>query len=350
MSTLSAFFASIGLPEIIAGIILLALKAYVLRGGADYGGGVWDLFAGGPRAGKQRELIAESIGPIWEANHVWLIVVVVMLFTAFPLAFGTLGVVLHIPLTLMLVGIVMRGSAFVFRSYGRRSFDVRDRWGNTFAMASIATPILLGTIIGAISSGAVSVASGRVTHGSFAEVYVAPWLAPFPITVGAFAVTLFAYLAAVYLTIEARDDGLREDFRKRALLAAVLVFALAGIALLLSRPWAPRVAEGVMRSRWSVVLHVCTAAAAITAIVALYQRAYKLARFAAAAQVSLILWGWAFSQYPFLLPTSLTIRQAAAPAITLRLLLIGLAVGGLILIPSLRYLFRMFAGRAGERA
>src|ERR1051326_2029237 len=193
----NAFFATIGLPEIVAGIMVLALNAYVLMGGADFGGGVWDLLAAGPRRDEQRELITKSIAPIWEANHVWLIVVVVLLFTAFPTAFSTLAVVLHIPITLMLIGIVLRGSAFVFRCYGSRALAPRRRWGIAFAGASAVTPVLLGTIIGAIASGDVATASGRVGVASFAEVFIAPWLPPFPIAVGLFTLALFAFLAAV---------------------------------------------------------------------------------------------------------------------------------------------------------
>jgi cytochrome d ubiquinol oxidase subunit II len=194
----------------------------------------------------------------------------------------------------------------------------------------------------------VGEASSRVGAASFGDVFVSPWLAPFPVAVGGFALALFAFLAAVYLTIEATDDGLREDFRRRALAMAVVVFVLAALALLLSFSGAPRVAKGLMGSRWSILLHACTAVSAITAIAALWTRRYAVARVAAAAQVSCILWGWALSQYPYVLPTTLTIRAAAAPSITLRLLLIGLAIGFAILIPSLRYLFKTFAGRAAE--
>src|SRR5689334_322975 len=152
--------ATFGLPEIIAGVMLIALNAYVLTGGADFGGGVWDLLASGPSRDEQRSLIEQSIAPIWEANHVWLIVVVVLLFSAFPPAFGTLGVVLHIPLSLMLVGIVLRGSAFVFRSYGGRAHG--RQWGTLFAVTSLITPVILGMIIGAIVSDRVGVASTHV--------------------------------------------------------------------------------------------------------------------------------------------------------------------------------------------
>jgi len=344
----SDWFGTIGLPEVIAGILILALNAYVLTGGADYGGGVWDLLASGPRRADQRELVASSIAPIWEANHVWLIVVVVMLFTAFPRAFGTLGVVMHIPLTLMLIGIVLRGSAFVFRSYGSRQRRDARRWGLAFAIASVVTPILLGMVVGALASGDVGQAATRVGAGSFPEVFIRPWLAPFPVVVGFFALALFAFLAAVYLTIEARDPALREDFRRRALLAAAAVFALAAIALGLSMGAAPRVAAGVVTAPWSILLQVLTGVAALTAIAALWLRRYRLARLAAGAQVSFILWGWALAQFPFVIPTTLTIRQAAAPRITLELLAAGLAGGAVILLPSLRYLFRMFKGPAAK--
>ncbi|HEX3865973.1 MAG TPA: cytochrome d ubiquinol oxidase subunit II, partial [Gemmatimonadaceae bacterium] len=141
--------SSVGMPDIVAGIIVLALNAYVLMGGADYGGGLWDLLATGSRAGDQRKLIASTLAPIWEANHVWLIVVVVMLFTAFPSAFAMLATVLHIPLTLLLLGIVLRGSSFVFRSYGNHGPHGQAAWGRTFAIASTIAPMLLGIVIGA---------------------------------------------------------------------------------------------------------------------------------------------------------------------------------------------------------
>jgi len=343
-------FSTFGLPELIAAIMVLALNAYVVMGGADFGGGVWDLLATGPRRESQRALIASSIGPVWEANHVWLIVVVVMLFTAFPVAFNVLGTLLHIPLTLMLIGIVMRGSAFVFRSYGSRAPATRGRWGVAFAIASLVTPVVLGMVIGAIASGKIADAMDTLESGggTFYEIYIRPWFGVFPLAVGVFALALFAFLAAVYLTIEARDEPLREDFRKRALSASAAVFVSAGVALLVAQHEAPRVAAGVSGAPWSMPLHLATAAAAITAIVTLWQRAFRVARVAAIAQVSLILWGWALSQYPYILPTRLTIADGAAPPITLRLLLIGLGVGSAILIPSLRYLFKTFAGRAAD--
>jgi cytochrome d ubiquinol oxidase subunit II len=341
---MSSILAAIGLPEIVAGAMIVALNGYALTGGADFGGGVWDLLASGPRRAEQRRLIADSIGPIWEANHVWLIVVVVVLFTAFPAAFGMIGTILHIPITLLLIGIVLRGSAFVFRSYGRTQRGAVERWGLVFSGASIVTPLCLGVVVGAISSGAVGEAATRIATGSFADVYVGPWLAAYPILVGVFALALFALLAAVYLALAAHDDGLREDFRRRALVAAVLVGLVAGIALLGSMARAPVIA-GVVTSRWALLLHLCTAASAITVIAALWRRRFHLARVAVGIQVSLILWGWAFAQYPLVVPPTMSIQQAVAPPKTLELLLVGLAAGALILIPSFRLLFRTFTPR-----
>jgi cytochrome d ubiquinol oxidase subunit II len=244
---------------------------------------------------------------------------------------------LHIPLTIMLIGIVLRGSAFVFRSYGPYG---RNRWGLAFAIASVITPILFGTIIGSIATGAAADASAKIGGAaSFGEVFIRPWAAAFPAAVGFFALGLFAFLAATYLTVDAERPELQEDFRIRALAAACAVFVCAAVALVLARSAAPRVAMGVVGA---LLIQAATATAAITAIAALWLRHYRLARIAAAAQVSLILWGWLIAQYPYLLPPALTIRDAAAPAVTLRLLAVGLAAGTVILLPSLQYLLRTF--------
>ena len=245
---MTTFFASIGLPEIVAGLMVLALNAYVLMGGADFGGGLWDLLAAGPRREAQRELIAGAIAPIWEANHVWLIVVVVLLFTAFPVAFATLGIVLHVPLAILLLGIVMRGAAFIFRSYGSRTRAHRRRWGLAFAIASTITPVLLGIVVGAVASGDVAAAAGMVSSVAtpFGHIFIEPWLSPFPVAVGCFALALFAFLAAVYLALAAQDAAVQDDFRRRALAMAAGVFVCAFVALLLARSAAPRVAAGVI--------------------------------------------------------------------------------------------------------
>ncbi|HEY6222149.1 MAG TPA: cytochrome d ubiquinol oxidase subunit II, partial [Gemmatimonadales bacterium] len=303
---------------LLAGTLVVALNAYVLLGGADFGGGVWDLLALGPRKEAQRQLIANAIGPVWEANHVWLILAIVLLFTCFPAAFARIAVPLNLPLTGVLIGIVLRGSAFAFRGYGGDRDVVQRRWGRVFAVASLVTPLLLGTALGAIASGAIG-AAGNDARAGFAARYIEPWLAPFPLAVGVFTLACFAFLAATYLTLEAPAGPLREDFRRRALASGGAVAAAALVTLLLANPGAPLMRHGLLGSSWALPYQLVTGVVLLTALAALARRRYAPARLAATLQVSLVLWGWAWSQYPYVVPPDVTIDSSAAPAATLRL-------------------------------
>lgn len=334
------------LADLLAGILGVALTAYALTGGADYGGGVWDLLASGPRAARQRALIADAIAPIWEANHVWLILVVVILFTAFPAAFAMLSIGLHLPLTVLLVGIVLRGSAFTFRAYDSRRDDVQRRWSRVFAVASVIAPIVLGICVGAVASGRLEPPGAA----SFSARFVTPWLTPFALGVGVLALLMFAYLAAVYLAYAAPDAELRDDFRRRAMLAALAV-ALAGAGVLLLVPGESSLAARLLGHPLGLTLVVVAASSAGLAAWALATDRLALARVAAAGQVAAMLWGWLFAQHPWLVPGRLTIAAAAAPERTLRLLVVVLGVGAVVLLPSLWYLFRVFGrgrGRGGR--
>ena len=329
-------------PALLVAVSLVAaLAAYLVMAGADFGGGVWDLFATGPRRRRQRALIAESIGPIWEANHVWLILAVVLLFVCFPPAFARLSVTLHIPLTLMLVGIVLRGSAFTFRTYDSQSDDVQRRWGLVFSWASLVTPVLLGVAAGTIAAGGIPVRPSC----TFVEAYLHPWLRAFPLAIGVLALSLCAYLAAVYLTMETDDHELQEDFRLRAFGAGIGVFVTAMFALFLARRHVPLVWQGLTASAWAPGYQVVVGGLALLTFTALWQRRYGIARVAAPIQAVLILGGWALCQYPYLLPPDLTIAAAAAPKVTLELVLAALALGFVVLVPSLIYLFRIFKSR-----
>jgi cytochrome d ubiquinol oxidase subunit II len=332
--------------RLLGGAVLLSLCLYVLMGGADFGGGVWDLLAFGPRRREQRKLIEKALGPIWEANHVWLILAVVLLFSAFPKAFMAISIALHIPLTIFLIGVVFRGSAFTFRSYDSKQSDRRQqRWGLLFSLASVASPVLLGVVVGAVASGSIRFQNGVVDGG-----FVFPWLAPFPITVGLFALSLVAFLAATYLANEAEDPRLADDFRARALASGALVGLLALAAFALSFNGAPRIREGLTERPWTWPLHAATAIFALTAFAALFRRRFALARLAAAGQTTMILLGWAASQYPYLVVPDLTIDSAAASPVVLRLLLIALAAGSVILFPALYILFRIFKGGRAFRS
>jgi cytochrome d ubiquinol oxidase subunit II len=316
--------------------ILAALVLYAVLGGADFGGGVWDLLASGPRRREQRAIVERAIGPIWEANHVWLVLVIVVLFTGFPAAFAEVSTALFVPLVLLLVGIVMRGAAFTFRTYDHPHDHVQARWGLVFSTSSVLAPLALGTVVGALASGRLRVAARG------AEPFA--WLAPFPLAVGLFAVSLFAYVAATYLAVEA-EGPLREDFRRRAFGAGIAVLACAVLAAALSRAEAPLVFAGLTGRRWSLPLHLATGAAAILAFVSLRAGRVRTARGAAVAQVALIVLGWGASQYPFLVVPDLTLASASAPRATQVALLWALAGGALLLFPALYALFRIFKGQ-----
>ena len=322
-----------------AGLAMLgSLILYALLGGADFGGGIWDLLAAGPRKAAQRALVERAIGPIWEANHVWLILVVVVLFTGFPAAFAAVSTTAFVPLTLLLFGIVLRGSAFAFRASAGRD-ATQARWGLVFSASSVLAPLTLGAVVGALASGRLRVAAdGTPTSSPLA------WLTPFTVSTGLLAAALFALLAAVYLTVEAEGD-LREDFRRRALGAGLATFLAAAAAAALSAREAPLVFEGLTARPWSIPLQLATGAAASGALAALLTRRYRLARLLAAAQASLIVAGWGAAQYPFLVVPDVTLASAVAPERTMALLLGALAAGALTLLPSLWLLFRVFKGR-----
>jgi cytochrome d ubiquinol oxidase subunit II len=321
----------------IAGAMMASLTLYALAAGADFGGGVWDLLARGPRTRQQRALIAHAIGPIWEANHVWLILVVVLMFVCFPAAWAAISTSLHIPLTLLLMGTVLRGSAFTFRSYGGEDAG-EERWGRVFAIASVVTPVMLGVCVGAIAGEGIRVAAdGRVLTGFFA-----PWTTPFAFVLGLFTLVLFAFLAAVYLTLETDDAALRDDFRARALGAGAAAGVLAFATLAAARADAPGLWTGLVHRPWSVPFHVLTGACAVAALLALQRRAWRAARALAVVQVTLVLWGWALAQFPLVLPPDLSFAAAAAPEAVLRAVLGALGVGAVLLVPCLVYLFRLF--------
>jgi cytochrome d ubiquinol oxidase subunit II len=320
--------------------ILASLVLYAVTAGADFGGGVWDLLARGPRARAQREAIEEAIAPIWEANHVWLILAIVLVFSAFPPAFAVMMTALHVPLTLVLVGIVLRASAFVFRKYDRRRDDVHRRWSLVFGVASFLTPFFLGLSLGALGSGDIRTAGGYVTTG-----FLAGWTRPFAISCGLFAQGLFAFLAATYLTVDTRDrPEIQNDFRMRALLSGFSLAPAALLVFVLSREGAPVIYDGLTDS-WAPLLLIATSISALTALGALWSRRYELARIAAAAQVSLILIGWGLAQYPHFVVPDITLEGAATETATLRVISIALAAGTIILVPSFVYLFRIFKPR-----
>jgi cytochrome d ubiquinol oxidase subunit II len=321
-------------------VILAALVLYALSGGADYGGGMWDLLASGPRAARQRAAIEHAIGPIWEANHVWLILIIVVLFTAFPPGFAAIMTALHIPMTAVLVGIVLRGSAFVFRRYDTRDDAVHRRWSVLFGAASFFTPFTLGLCLGALASGDIRIVDGRVSSGFFAG-----WTAPFPLACGLFALGLFAFLAATYLSVDTESEpDLQEDFRKRTLTAGLLLAPVAALTFLLARNGAPTIFAR-LTSWWAPLLVGVTSVCAVGALVSSWYRRFRWARAAAIGQVACILVGWGLAQYPHLVIPDLTLTGTATAPSTLHALQFALTAGAMMLFPAFGYLFYVFKRR-----
>ncbi|MBA3612157.1 MAG: cytochrome d ubiquinol oxidase subunit II [Nitrospirales bacterium] len=326
-----------GLEELLAGFLLISLTLYVLLGGADYGAGIWYLLARGPNGHAQRQLIATAIGPIWEANHVWLILVVTLLFSAFPLAYARVSTLLHIPLTLLLTGIVLRGSAFAFRSYDVRRSPLHRFWGTLFGLASLITSMFLGITLGTIASNNL-----QYHQGEFVQVFVLPWVQPFPLAVGIWTMTLFAFLASVYLIHESPVPALRQLFRRRALGALAASGVMAILVFLLAKDDAPDIPQELARSSNGWVFLILAMLGMLASAIGLWMNRFHLARISAMGYVTAIIWGWGFSQFPVLIKPDLTIYNAAAPPTTLVLLLVALVAGMVVVFPSLLYLFRLF--------
>lgn len=323
-----------GLEELVAAAGLAGVVAYGVLAGADFGGGIWDLFALGPRRNEQRAAIAHAMGPVWEANHVWLIFVIVLLFTAFPPAFAALSIGLFGLFHVVLLGIILRGAAFVFRGpQGARS--EATRWGAVFGAASVVTPWLLGVAIGAVSSGRLRVADGQVTAD-----WMDIWGAPVSHVIGALALSLCAYLAAVYLTNETAGE-LREDFRRRALQSGTVVVVLSAVMFPLLALEMPDLWRGLTAWRAAPVV-LAGGGAALLCGWAILRRHYRLSRFSAIVQVSLLLLGWGLAQYPYLIYPDVTLHSAAAAPPTLRFVVVALPAGMVLLLPSLWFLFRVF--------
>jgi cytochrome bd ubiquinol oxidase subunit II len=319
--------------DAVAVVLFVAVSAYAVFGGADFGAGFWDLVAGGAaRGARPRALIDHSVGPVWEANHVWLIFALVVLWTAFPEAFASITLTLFVPLTLVALGIVLRGASFAFRKSLFRTSQQRV-FGAIFASSSVLVPYCMGAIAGAI-------ASGRVPAGGEAGDPWSSWVNPTSIVGGVLAVTVGAYLASVYLIWDARrlaDDAMIEYFRRRAIAAAVVAGVVALVGIFVLRADSRYVFDG-LTSR-ALPLVVLSALCGIGSLVLLLRRSPRGARLLAIGAVASIVWAWGVAQWPYILPTSLKVSAAAAPSGTLTTLLVVFGVATVVILPSLGFLY-----------
>ena len=329
------------LADATGALIVLGLTAYAVLAGADFGTGVWDVTAGrGPLGVRMRRRVESSMGPVWEANHVWLIFVLVIFWTGFPVAFGSVASTLYVPLFLAAIGIILRGVAFVTRGVVRAGTGGEHAYRLLFALSSLLTPFFLAAALG-------GVASGRVPVGNAAGDPVTSWWNPTSIIAGTLAVVTGAHLAAVYLSADARragDADLAEALRRRALGSGLVAGAIALGGLAVLREDARPLYDEIVGDGLPFV--VLSAAGGLATLALVARRANGLARLTAAVAVGALLWAWVVGQYPALLPGELTVDEAAAGHATLVALLVSVGLGVLVLAPSLAYLFRLvLAGR-----
>jgi len=334
------------LADFTAALILVGLAAYAVLAGADFGAGFWILFARGGRAGAAatRDHARHAMGPVWEANHVWLIFVLVVCWTAFPVVFASIASTLSWPILITAIGIILRGSSYALRSQldaasGRGLVD------RVFALSSILTPFALGTVVGAIASGRVPVGNARGDP-------IASWLNPTSALIGVLLVATSSYLAAVYLAADARRLGeraLERDFRKRALGSGLVAGAIALAGPLVLRSDAPRIWEGLTHG-YGLAMVALSAVAGLKTLWLVWSNRFGAARVSAALAVAAIVAGYGVAQHPEFLP-GLTVAQAAAARSTLVAVVVAVAAGAIVLVPSLSLLFGLFlSGRLGAQS
>lgn len=313
--------------------MLVGIAAYIVLAGADFGSSFWSLTARGELGKEVRQHTHHSMAPVWEANHVWLIFVLVVCWTAYPEAFGSIFSTLWIPLMLAMLGIIMRATSYLV------SGIADAKWVAALsATSSFITPFCLGTVIGAI-------VSGRVPVGNAEGDLFSSWLNPTSIMIGVLAVTVCAYLAAVYLAGDAkrnRIEGLPEAFRKRGLAIGVVAGVIAAIGLVVLHDDARSIYDG-LTSGAGLVAVIASGVAGLATIVFLWLGRFERARFCAAGAVIAVVAGWGIAQSPDILP-GLTVEQAAAPENVLISLLVSIAVGLMVLIPSLLLLYGLVLG------
>jgi cytochrome d ubiquinol oxidase subunit II len=321
--------------DAVAGVLWIGATLYAVFGGADFGAGFWSLTAARDERGKRAQALVDwAIGPVWEANHVWLIFVLVVLWTAFSVAFESIMSTLFIPLSLAALGIVLRGSGFAFHKLARQ-LRYRQLAERVFGVSSVLTPFFMGTVIGAI-------ASGRVPVGNAAGDPFTSWLNAVSLLTGALFVATGAYLSAVFLVSDAyRADApdLERYFATRAVIAALVAGALALAGIFVYRADARFIYDGLTSG--GLPLAIASAVCGLGVLALLLRRERRGVRPLAVGAVAAVIWGWGVAQYPYLLPQTLTIKQSAGAPATLTAVLIVFGVAVVVVLPALAFLYAL---------
>jgi cytochrome d ubiquinol oxidase subunit II len=324
-------------PEQLGAVVcVLAIVLYAAFGGADFGGGIWTLFASGPRKEDQRNALERAIGPVWETNHVWLILLVVTLFVVFPTAYAAIFTALYVPLFLALLGIVGRGAAFALRHYSERESGLSQAAMRSFSVTSLLTPFTFGLAVGAVSGGDIRVDGSTVQSGAFAG-----WLEPFALICGVIGLLICAFVGSAFM-IPRTEGLLREDFRRRAILSSAALGVATTIAIPIARVSNSGFADRLTGADVLAAMAVAAALGLVT-LFALGRGSVRAVPVLAAATVAGIIAAWALAMNPNLILPGLTIDSAAASSITVKSFLIALPLGSLVLLPSLWLLYNTFS-------
>jgi cytochrome d ubiquinol oxidase subunit II len=325
------------LENLSALLVLIGMIMYAASAGADFGGGLWTALASGPRAHEQREGLFHAIGPVWETNHIWIIFVVVVLFTCFPKGFQVLSIALLVPLVFALVGINFRGAAFVFRHFGRFKPSEIPALEAVFSISSIMTPFFLGMAVSGTGAGHIRILNGQVQGGLWSA-----WITPFTVVGGLIGLAICAYITPFYMV--ARTEGeLQEDFRTRAVAGAVVLGILTSIEIPIAWLSAPLFFERMIRFFPLLFIGLAVVCGNSTLIL-LWKKVYHLARLLADVTIGFTMAGFVAALYPDMVIGQLTYAEAAAPEPTLLAVMITLPIGALLLIPSLYFLYKTFGG------
>jgi len=331
-------------PKMLWVIILflgLSLILYCLLAGADFGAGILELFMRKQDRTEQRKIIDRALGPVWEANHMWLILMIVILFVGFPSVYTRVSINLHIPLTAMLMGIIARGCSFTFRHYDAIQGRSQKPYNFFFIASSFWTPFFLGIIMGSLILGKLN-----PTPENYYDGYIAPWLAPFPLVLGVFTLCLFAFLAAVYLIGESPHGKIRNQFIKRAKWACMASVITGGGVFLTAQLSGLGLLGQFQNSIPAWICVLLTTLSLPFLWISIQREYYWMARIISGSQVALILCGWLSIQFPILVQIKgaedLTLFNAHAPGITLYYLGMALIFGGILILPSLYFLLRVF--------
>jgi cytochrome d ubiquinol oxidase subunit II len=331
------------MTEIIIGILGIAILLYVLLGGADFGAGIVELLTGK----KGIKTVSKAIAPVWEANHIWIILAVVILFNGFPLAYTVMSTFLHIPLLLLLIGIIIRGTAFSFRYYDVVSGNVHNYYSWFFRISSVITPLFLGIVLGALILGRIP----ENTEGTFYQLFIWPWLNLFAITTGVFLTLLFAWIASVFLTGEA-DAETYPLFVKTSLILMVLLIVSGGMVFLAAEMNEIHFFRKFSESFISIGCVIMATLLIPVLWISIKRRNIFWTRFLTGVETTCILVGWFAVQFPVIINrihgNHLTIWNTQAPEKTMHYLLIALIAGIVIILPAFAYLFKIFKFSEGR--